>query len=768
MAQIPALRQRGGAAGGREEAPGIYPCREGEKRAARGGENSVFPASQGAERKLSEILEGTGEKGASAGARAAGKLGGHKGSKAVPSVLPHGFPYHLHIRDRGAAGRGGGAAALWPKPLVNTSATLGDIINRAPGVRVRSEGGKGSDYELSINGMSGSSIRYFIDGVPLETKGTGVNITNFPINLIDHIEIYKGVVPASLGGDALGGAINIITSGRKKNYLDASVSAGSYQTYQGDLTGSYTSSHGIIIKPSLSIGYSKNNYTVRGVRVWSEEDDAFVSRDMKRFHDRYFSAVAQMEVGVEKRSWADMFFIGGSWSEVRKDIQTGAVQNVVYGKAERHTSDWSLLLRYRKRNLLTDGLTVNLTASYTNDNSCTIDTAYRKYSWDGSWIPSNRNEISGNSRMMRHYQRPLTVVRVNLDYTLGDWHSLNLNCMVNANGNHRYDDMDASFEPSTDYFTKTILGLTYTQSFASDRLNNTLFIKDYINHVKIGQTDEYWITGSNAMPKSSTKQNIGCGLGSRYSFFDALSVRGSYENTVRLPLARELLGNGTTVYPNLRLHPEKSHNFNIGLFGSVDMGEYGNITYEGDAFYRKIQDYIQAKISEAEGMMQYDNVSNVSMKGCEGQLTYSYGSWLSLSGNVSYQLAMDMNRLKSDGKPSATYRNKVPNKPWLYGNADLTLNFDRIFTKDDGLRFNYLYQYVHWFFLTWEGYGWLETKSRIPTQNMHSASLTYSWKRDQYNVSLECSNIFDSALYDNFMLQKPGRAFTVKFRLYLH
>ena len=654
------------------------------------------------------------------------------------------------------------------KPLVNTSATLGDIINRAPGVRVRSEGGKGSDYDLSINGMSGNSIRYFIDGVPLETKGTGVNVTNFPINLIDHIEIYKGVVPASLGGDALGGAINIITSGRKKNYLDASVSAGSYQTYQGDLAGSYTSSHGIIIKPSLSIGYSKNDYTVRGVRVWSEEDDAFVSRDMKRFHDRYFSAVAQMEVGVEKRSWADMFFIGGSWSEVRKDIQTGAVQNVVYGKAERHTSDWSLLLRYRKRNLLTDGLTVNLTASYTHDNSCTIDTAYRKYSWDGSWIPSNRNEISGNSRMMRHYRRPLTVVRVNLDYTLGDWHSLNLNCMVNANGNHRYDDMDASFEPSTDYFTKTILGLTYTQSFASDRLNNTLFIKDYINHVKIGQTDEYWITGSNAMPKSSTKQNIGYGLGSRYSFFDALSVRGSYENTVRLPLARELLGNGTTVYPNLRLHPEKSHNFNIGLFGSVDMGEYGNITYEGDAFYRKIQDYIQAKISEAEGMMQYDNVSNVSMKGCEGQLTYSYGSWLSLSGNVSYQLAMDMNRLKSDGKPSATYRNKVPNKPWLYGNADLTLNFDRIFTKDDGLRFNYLYQYVHWFFLTWEGYGWLETKSRIPTQNMHSASLTYSWKRDQYNVSLECSNIFDSALYDNFMLQKPGRAFTVKFRLYLH
>ncbi|MBD5357623.1 MAG: TonB-dependent receptor plug domain-containing protein [Bacteroides sp.] len=654
------------------------------------------------------------------------------------------------------------------KPLVNTSATLGDIINRAPGVRVRAEGGKGSDFELSLNGMSGNSIRYFIDGVPLETKGTGFDITNFPTNLIDRIEIYKGVVPAWLGADALGGAINIITIGKKKNYLDASVSVGSYHTYQGDITGRYTNSHGIIIQPSVSIGYAKNDYTVRGVRVWSEEDDAYISRDMKRFHDKYFSALAQIEIGVENKRWADQIYIGGSWSEVRKDLQTGAVQNVVYGKAERHTTDWNLQLRYRKRNLFTERLALNLNASYTHDNSCTIDTAYRKYSWDGSWIPTNRNEISGNARMMRHYKRPLTIVRANLDYELADWHSLNLNCMVNANGNHRYDTYDVSFDPSTDYFTKTIIGLTYTQTLVDNRLNNTLFVKDYINYVKIGQTDEYWITGSKATPRSTTKQNIGYGLGTRYSFFDELSIKGSYENTVRLPLARELLGNGTTVYPNLRLNPEKSHNFNIGLFGSVALGEAGTLTYEGDGFYRKVQDYIQAKISEAEGMMQYDNVSNVSMKGCEGQVTYNYGSWLLLSGNVSYQLAMDMNKLKSDGKPSATYKNKVPNKPWLYSNIDLTLNFDRIFVKNDGLRFNYLYQYVHWFFLTWEGYGWLETKSKIPTQNMHSAALTYSWQNDTYNLSLECNNIFDSSLYDNFMLQKPGRAFTIKFRFYLH
>lgn len=451
------------------------------------------------------------------------------------------------------------------KSLVNTSATLGDIVNRAPGVRLRSEGGKGSDFEFSLNGMSGNSIRYFIDGVSLDTKGSGFDISNFLTVLIDRVEIYKGVVPAWLASDALGGAVNIVTKRNSKNYLDASVSGGSYHIWQGDAAGRYTFKNGIIVKPSLSIGYSKNDYTVRGARVWSEEDDAYVSRDMKRFHDDYFSAMASVEAGVENRRWADLFYIGAGWSEIRKDIQTGAVQNVVYGMAERHTDTWNVEMRYRKRNFFTEGLTVNINASYTHDNSCTIDTAYRKYSWDGTWIPTSRNEISGNAKMMRHYERPLTMVRANFDYALADWHSLNLNFQMTANGNYRYDTYDVSFESTKDYFTKSILGLTYSQNLFDGKMNNTVFLKDYISYVKIGQTDDYWITGSIYVPEHATKQNIGYGLGTRYLFAEPFALKFSYEHSVRLPLARELLGNGTTVYPNLRLKPEQSHNFNLGV-----------------------------------------------------------------------------------------------------------------------------------------------------------------------------------------------------------
>ena len=90
-------------------------------------------------------------------------------------------------------------------------------MNRTTGIKVREEGGVGSDFDLSINGLSGNSVRYFLDGMPLDTKGSGVSLANLPINIIDRIEIYKGVVPASLGTDALGGTINIITKQEKKD-----------------------------------------------------------------------------------------------------------------------------------------------------------------------------------------------------------------------------------------------------------------------------------------------------------------------------------------------------------------------------------------------------------------------------------------------------------------------------------------------------------------------------------------------------------------------
>ena len=217
--------------------------------------------------------------------------------------------------------------ALDVKPLINSVGNLNEMVNRTTGIRVREEGGVGSDFDLSINGMSGNSVRYFIDGVPLSTKGTGVSLANLPVNLIERIEIYKGVVPASLGDDALGGAINIITNQSKRNYLDVSYGIGSFHTHRADLNAQFVEpKSGLIVKPTLGVNYSKNDYLMKGVEVRNADKTGFITTDCRRFHDDYLSLLGQLEVGVTDKSWADAFFVSGSYSLVNKELQTGSVQ----------------------------------------------------------------------------------------------------------------------------------------------------------------------------------------------------------------------------------------------------------------------------------------------------------------------------------------------------------------------------------------------------------------------------------------------------------
>lgn len=659
--------------------------------------------------------------------------------------------------------------ALDVKPQINTLKNLNEMVNRTTGIKIREEGGVGSDFELSINGMSGNSVRYFIDGMPLDAKGSGVSLANLPVNIIDRIEIYKGVVPASLGADALGGAINIITNQAKKNYLDASYGIGSFHTHKVDLNAQFVEPKTeLIIRPTIGVNYSKNDYMMKGVEVWDEGSRDFVLVKRKRFHDDYFSLLGQLEVGFVDKSWADAFFVSGSYSKVDKELQTGSIQSKVYGMAERQVDAWNISARYLKDNFLIDNLKLNASLSHTWDHSLTVDTAFRKYNWDGGYIESSRNEITGRDRSLRHYKRPLTIVRTNLDYRFNPHHSLNLNYLLSRTGNDRYDEIDTEFEPSNDILAKHIIGLSYNQSFFRGKMDNTFFVKDYINHLDIQQQDLSWITGSSGAASSSTKNHLGCGVGTRYNFWEELALKASFEHSVRLPLARELLGNGTTVYPNVKLNPENSNNVNLGGYGTVRLAPGHLLYYEANGFYRNVKDYIHAIISQTEGMMQYENVANVDIKGIEGELRYTWKDYLQAIVNCSYQDARDKQELKADGKPSISYNNKVPNRPWLFSNAELNVTLRDLFQKNSKLRLGYQYQYVHWFFLTWEGYGVLESKSKIPTQHLHTALLSYSWNKERYNISLECNNLFDATLYDNYMLQKPGRSFFCKFRLFIN
>ena len=108
--------------------------------------------------------------------------------------------------------------AIEAKQLRTLNSNAADMLARVSGVKnARNRRGR-TEAHINLNGFTGRHVRVFIDGVPMnEANALSASIT-IPSELIERIEIYKGVVPITFGADALGGAINVITRKSRYNY----------------------------------------------------------------------------------------------------------------------------------------------------------------------------------------------------------------------------------------------------------------------------------------------------------------------------------------------------------------------------------------------------------------------------------------------------------------------------------------------------------------------------------------------------------------------
>jgi hypothetical protein len=114
-----------------------------------------------------------------------------------------------------------------------------------------------------------------------------------------------------------------------------------------------------------------------------------------------------------------------------------------------------------------------------------------------------------------------------------------------------------------------------------------------------------------------------------------------------------------------------------------------------------------------------------------------------------------------------TYGQRLPNIPYLFMNGHADYQFCNLFAKGNTLSLAYDLQYVHDYYLSFTGLGTKATKKVIPEQLSHNVSVGYSLCDGRYSVMLECTDITNAKLYDNYRLQKPGRSFSLKFRYYI-
>ncbi len=663
--------------------------------------------------------------------------------------------------------------AIELKKMANVTLNLNEVLNRSTGVKVREQGGMGSDFEFSINGLSGKAVKFFVDGIPISVMGSSMTLNNIPINIAERVIVYKGVVPVHLGSDALGGAVNVITNQQVTNYLDAAYSLGSFNSHRASITGQYKDKKtGLITKASGFINYSDNNYTMRDakvIKVIDEDNSEFVTGNFKRFHDKYKTVLGQLEVGLADKSWADRIFIGASFSETDKQIQTGNNQESVYGGVVKKGNAYSVSLRYAKKDVFVDKLDVSLFASLSEDKYVVIDTLLRRYYWDGFYKDKPSSEL-GADVSKTQIKRPKKFIQTNISYEFNTNHSLGINYTLDNVKNHNWNRLQIDKDYNPGKLTKHNLGLSYQQNFLNKKLTNSFFVKYYGLQLDIPFAIEPGSQGKR-ITLSNWKDYLGYGFGSRYNFKKNIGLKVSYEKAYRLQEVGEVFGNGFTVITNPDLEPESSHNINLGIFLGTNW-QNQSLFFETGGFLRRAENFISPVAYQSNSKaVRYENTSKVLIRGLDAEVNYTYGDFLSVSTNVTYQSTINNTKHptgSSSGTIEATYKNELPNRPWLFGNAGIGLGKSDVFKKKENrLQFNWDFQYVHWYYLTWESYASIDNISTIPDQYIHNTSLSYSFKSGKYNIALEGRNITDQLAFDNFKLQKPGRSFSVKFRYFI-
>jgi vitamin B12 transporter len=681
-------------------------------------------------------------------------------SPAAPPLPAAGEPRATDITVRGASAARRLRESAEAVTVIETehaqreSADMAEVLSRTKGISIRRAGGLGSEIRFSLNGLVGDQIRFFVDGIPLDIAGFGLGLQNVPVNLIEHVEVYRGVVPVRFGADALGGAINLVTEGSTPG-SSASVSGqlGSFGTYrltlggrhQHEGTGLYVSGYGFF-------DHADNDYPV-DVEVPDERGRLSPAR-VHRFHDGFRAYGVGAEVGVADVPWARRLALRVFGNRQDRDIQHNVVMSVPYGEARYWEVVRGATLRYEQPSIAGSRFGTTALVAWTRSATEFNDRAAHVYDWFGRRIRERvRLGEIGEPALERYWIRT-ALARLGLSFAPTSGQALRLGVTATSAAGSGRDYLVVSgrdpLSADRDYVTVTS-GLEYQIDALSRRLESIAFGKSYLYRT----SSEEALPGNVFRRLEQNTHHLGVGEQLRWRFSSALLAKASYEWATRLPTPAEVFGDGVLLLPNLRLAPERSHNGNLSLTLETRPTRTGQWRGDVNLFIRQSDSLI---VLLGNDMTQrYENVYTARAQGIEVAAGWtSPREYLSLDANLTWESV----RNRSD---EGTFRDfkgdRIPNRPWLFLNLSARLQLSDVSAPNDELSLVHHLRHVRRFFRGWESLGLREFKQVVPDQTTHTLALTYvargtvlqSW-------SLEVQNLTDAKVYDFFGTQRPGRA----------
>ena len=637
-----------------------------------------------------------------------------------------------------------------------TVSSVQDILIKTVGVTIRSSGGVGSSSRLSVRGLEGKRISFFIDELPLSEQTDYIDINDIPVDMIDRIEIYKGVVPARFGGSSLGGAVNIVIREYPEKYADLSYGLESFNTHKLQAVFKRNlKEKGLTFGVGGSYTTADNNYTFES----PYRKDLYITRN----HDKY----QKILVGGSFKAhqwWFDEIEVEPVVVKTYKEVQ-----GIEYDIREAHSRSLmaGLATKLKKDNFFLEGLNFDMLNGLVLTQMNFIDKATRRYEWDGSSYPtpSRYGGEAGYNFPSDSDDRKFSFVnKTNLEYLINEQHSLNFNTVLSvAKGTPKDDLKRLSLGKQVNFdshMLSWVSGLTYDYRTPDDRFLNSLTGRYYL-YTMHTQRAPLFVPGQYDVDLNKSSFGINDAL--RYRFFPTFMGKLSVGHDVRIPTENELLGDGITIVPSGDLLPEHNTSANIGCLFDLVGKHPSNAQIELNFFYMHLKDMIRY----TAGLIgaQYQNFGEMRTMGIEFEAKADVLPSLYAYVNTTYQDLRDIRDYEpASTVPNPTKNKRMPNIPYLMGNMGLEFHRENLFGGlGQNTRIFLDYAFVEEYYYDFE-MTQLD-KRRIPRSITFDLGFEHSFLNNKLFISGKIRNLTDQKVLTEFNRPLPGINGGVKLRV---
>ncbi|MEM6320930.1 MAG: TonB-dependent receptor [Bacteroidota bacterium] len=666
--------------------------------------------------------------------------------------------------------------------LRTQSLEVPELMRRSTGLLVRRNGGVGSQTRISLNGLQGGAVRRYYDGIPIQYYGGGLSLDILPAGAIERIDVYKGVMPVSVGTDALGGGVNIVSRGGANNLTEASYEIGSFNMHRvmGYLTRSI-GDKGAYFGVNFFANYADNDFEMRNIanRSFEEFENRFGQIETRavedtvtarRFHDRHRSAYAEARLGWADQKWADLFEVALAGA-TRDDQTQHGVQVTIRPVGEAVTGQQSLTGRLRYRKTVSEWLDIDYAGIASYGKDMIRDTTTAVYDWFGNVLPV-RGQAGGELLFLpsdRDGTLKSTAHRLSFGAKLGAGLSLTASdffAVEEVFGEDPFgirlrindEDVDVISIPAT--FLSNVAGVELNGSWLEDRLTAVIFGKQY--YLNAEAVD---VTARNAtrLPLRTAEINdSGFGAGIRFALPNEwVAIRANFERATRLPTRGELFGDFQLTLPNYNLRPENSDNYNVGIRASKEFSNNRNFAVDINAFLRQQTDLIRLQPLNNQGLARFINEDEVDSKGLEVSAVAQVLNGLTLRSGYTFQA---VSIAASEAAADETFiGTQIPNTPRSFLSAGVRYTHPRKLGQFSNVTIFYDYYTVERFSINYVAdLDNANPFNLVPRQHQHDMGVSAELPIDGLTLALQVDNVANNILFDNFRVPKPGRAFRLK------